>query len=412
MSKNTKKQWDVLIIGAGAAGMMAGITAARENKSVCIIEKMDRVGKKLLATGNGKCNFTNSAMSASAFHGEKAFVEQVLTQFSVEDCLEFFHSIGIYPKNKNGYYYPNSEQASSVVFALEQELLRLGVKLSLSTKVSAVDTNKNGVIAATDNGVFYGKKLVIAAGLLAAPKLGSDGSLFDIIKKMGHRFAPVLPALCGFYCKGIPFKKVAGVRVQGTVTAFIEEQKMAEDTGEIQFTDYGLSGIPVFQISHALSKGIYEKRNVKVRVTLLPDFDKNQLKNELQYRKLTFSQSTAACLLNGLLPQKLAELLLEKVHIDKNIYLSSLQEKELTQLADAIQNISVKVTNYRDFEFAQVCTGGIPISEIHMGTLESKFAKNVYFAGEILDVDGICGGYNLHFAWATGKIAGKTSVFK
>lgn len=407
MGKNAKKQWDVLVIGAGASGMMAAITAARENKSVCMIEKLDKTGKKLSATGNGRCNFTNAAMSESAFHGEEAFVKQVLTRFSVEDCLEFFHSIGIFPKNINGYYYPYSEQAASVVYALEQELLRLGVRLSLDTKVTDIVSKKDGVAVTTNKGTFYGRKLVIATGLLAAPKLGSDGSLFETIKGLGHRFSPVLPALCGFYCKGIPFSKVSGVRVQGTVAAYVDNVKLAEDTGEIQFTDYGLSGIPVFQISHYLSKALHEKRSARIKVSLLPDFDKIQLKNELNYHKSAFSQSTAAVLLNGLLPRKLSDMLLDKVQIDKDMYLSSLQEKELEKLADAIQDIQVKVTSYRDFEFAQVCTGGIPVSDIQADTLESKFAKHVHFAGEILDVDGICGGYNLHFAWATGYMAGK-----
>lgn len=407
MAKNTKKQWDVLIIGAGAAGIMAAITAARENKSICMIEKSDKAGRKLLATGNGKCNFTNANMSADAFHGEKQFIQHILEQFSVQDCLDFFYSVGIYPKNKNGYYYPNSEQAASVVYAFEQELHRLGVKMCFGTQVTDIFPVKEGIRVATSNGMLYGKKLIITCGLLAAPKLGSDGSLFDSIKHLGHSFSPILPALCGFYCKGISFKKVSGVRVQGMVAAYVDDVKMAEDTGEIQFTDYGLSGIPIFQISYYLSKGLYEKRNVKIQMRLLPDFDKNHLRNELNYRKSTFSQTTAHFLLNGLLPQKLSDMILDKVHIDKEVYISSLKEKDIEQLADTIQNIQVKVTNYRDFEFAQVCTGGIPITDVNPDTLESRFAKNVYFAGEILDVDGICGGYNLHFAWATGRIAGK-----
>ncbi len=407
MGKNTRNTWDVLIIGAGAAGMMAAITAARENKSVCVIEKLDKVGKKLLATGNGKCNFTNEAMSEDAFHGDRAFIEQVLTQFCVADCLNFFHSIGIYPKSKNGYYYPNSEQAASIVCALEQELLRLDVKLSLETYVTDISSNREGVLVSTNKGLFYGKKLIVATGLLAAPKLGSDGSLFEIIKGLGHRFSPILPALCGFYCKGLPFKKISGVRVQGTVAVYVDDVKLAEDTGEIQFTDYGLSGIPVFQISHYVSKGLYEKQNVNIVVALLPEFNKAQLIKELIYRKRGLGQTTATYLLNGLLPQKLSDMLLDKIHVNRENRISFLQEKDFEELAECIQNIQVKVTAYRDFEFAQICTGGIPVIDLETATLESKLAENVHFAGEILDVDGICGGYNLHFAWATGYIAGK-----
>lgn len=409
MGKNTNTQWDFVVIGAGASGMMAAITAARENKKVCIIEKLDKVGKKLLATGNGKCNFTNAHLSADCYNGDKAFVEHVLTQFSVEDCLDFFHSIGVYPKNKNGYYYPNSEQAASVVNALTYELNRLGIKIYYETKVMDVVSNKDAVCVYTSKGTFIGKSLLIATGLLAAPKLGSDGSLFDIIKGLGHHFAPILPALCGFYCKGIKFKNVSGVRAQGTVKAYVDGVLLAEDTGEVQFTDYGLSGIPVFQISHYLSKGLYEKKNVEIKLNLLPDFDKNQLINEINYRRSIGATMPVTAILNGLVNQKLAEMILAKAGVDSSIYASSISADEIVRVAGYLQELTVRVTNYRDFEFAQVCTGGIPVTDVDTITLESKFAKNIYFTGEILDVDGICGGYNLHFAWATGYIVGKAA---
>ena len=372
-----------------------------------MIEKLDKVGKKLLATGNGKCNFTNSVMHKACFHGDESFIRFVLDQFSVEDCLAFFHSIGIFPKNKNGYYYPNSEQASAVTNALLFEMERLDVKLSLETCVKDIVSNQGRVCVSTNKGDYIGKRLVIATGLLAAPKLGSDGSLFEIIKTMGHRFAPILPALCGFYCKGINFKQISGVRAQGTVTAYVDNQKCAEDTGEIQFTDYGLSGIPVFQISHYLSKGLYEKKNVTIQINLIPDFDYETIINELNHRKTIGRCMPISFLLNGLINQKLADMILEKVNIDQMRYADSVSSDEIQKIANFLQGITVKVTKYRDFEFAQVCTGGIPIADIHTDTLESKLASNVYFAGEILDIDGICGGYNLHFAWATGYIAGK-----
>ena len=407
MGKNTNKQYDIVIIGAGASGMMAAITAARNGKKVCILEKLDKAGKKILATGNGKCNFTNAVMNEACFHGEKAFIQYVLDQFSVEDCLEFFRSIGIYPKSKNGYFYPNSEQASSVANALLYELERLEVKVFYEIDVKEIQTVSNEVYVSTSKGNFVGKDLVIATGLLAAPKLGSDGSLFEIIKSLGHRFKPILPALCGYYCKGIKFKQVSGVRAHGTVTAYIDGVKCEEDTGEIQFTDYGLSGIPVFQISRSLSTGLYQKKNVEVKINLLPDLNKTQVIEELKHRYSICSNMALTALLNGLVNQKLSDMILDKVGLEKDIYVSSISIKELEKIADLLQEITVKVSNYRDFEFAQVCTGGIPVEDINWENLESNIAHNVHFAGEILDVDGICGGYNLHFAWATGYIAGR-----
>ena len=408
MGKNTKRQWDLLVIGAGASGMMAAITAARENKKVCILEKLDKAGKKLLATGNGKCNYTNAVMHAECFHGDHSFIEQVLNQFTVEDCLQFFHSIGIYPKNKNGYYYPNSEQAISVVNALLYELERLDVKIFYETKVNDIVTSQDGVCIETNKGAFHGSRLVVATGLLASPKLGSDGSLFDVIKSLGHRFVPILPALCGFYCKGIKFKQVSGVRAQGCVCAYIDGVKCAEDTGEVQFTDYGLSGIPVFQISHYLSKGLYEKKTVEVKINLLPDMNKKHVLDEMNHRCKIGASMPVTTLLNGLVNQKLADMIFEKAAVDKEMFLSSLSEEKLMKIVKLLQEITVTVTNYRDFEFAQVCTGGIPVSDIDYDTLESKIVPNIHFTGEILDVDGICGGYNLHFAWATGYIAGRS----
>ena len=406
MGKNTNKQYDLLIIGAGAAGMMAAITAARQKK-VCILEKQNKAGKKLLATGNGKCNFTNANMDASCFGGDQKFLSQVLEEFSVQNCLDFFHSIGIYPKNKNGYYYPNSEQAVSVVNALVFELERLEVKISYETEIQTIVSKENSVAVSTNKGTYSGKKLLIATGLLAAPKLGSDGSLFSFIKNFGHRFSPILPALCGFTCKGIDFKKVQGVRAQGNVTALIDGKFAAEDTGEIQFTNYGLSGIPIFQISRYLSKGLYQKSKVQIQINLLPEMDRELLLKELRYRKQVCAEQTADILLNGLIHQLLSGMVLQKLHLDKHIFCSAISEQEIEKMADMLQHIIVTVTNYRDFEFAQVCTGGIPVTDIHWTNLESKYVKNIHFAGEILDVDGTCGGYNLHFAWATGYIVGK-----
>lgn len=396
MGKNEKNLWDVIVIGAGASGMMAAITAAKNGKQVLILEKQDKAGKKLLATGNGKCNFTNEKMSIDCFHGDSEFVSGILDAFSVRDALAFFHSIGIFPKEKSGYYYPNSEQASSVVQALSDELYRLGVTMSFGCHITGIQSTHNKVNIHTRECVFTCQKLIVATGLKAAPKLGSDGSLFDIIKQLGHTFRPVLPALCGFYCTGLDFKRISGVRAHGTVIAYIDDKEVARDTGEIQFTDYGLSGIPIFQISKFLSNGLYDKKKVEIGLNLLPEFDKKELIHELEFRQKELNYKNIAKLLNGLLNQKLCEMIQ-----------SQTLELDIEELSHKLQHIRVSVTAYRDFEFAQVCSGGIPVTDINFKTLESIYSPNVYFAGEIIDVDGICGGYNLHFAWATGYIAGK-----
>uniref|UniRef100_UPI00405651E3 NAD(P)/FAD-dependent oxidoreductase n=1 Tax=Agathobacter sp. TaxID=2021311 RepID=UPI00405651E3 len=383
--------WDIIIIGAGASGLMAARTAGLQKKRVLVLEQMDKCGKKLLATGNGKCNFTNEYMETSCFFGEKTLIESVLSRFTKEDCLCFFHEIGIYPKSRNGYYYPASEQASSVVAAFENELKRLSVTINYSVTIKALLPTKYGVDIHTYNGNFHAKKLIIACGLLASPKLGSNGSLFTCIKSLGHRFMPILPALCGFYAKGLPFKKISGVRATGKIQAVVDGEIAGEDIGEIQFTEYGISGIPVFQISHYLSKALYGKNKTEVSINLLPDFSKEQLLKELRFRN-----QLGGNLLNGLLHQKLADVILKD--FDGS-------DKKLEQIAEQLQHITITIEKPRDFEFAQVCMGGIPAYEINTSTLESKLVKHVYFAGEVLDVDGICGGYNLHFAWGSGYLA-------
>lgn len=390
--------FDIIVIGAGASGLMVARTAAMQGKSVLILEQMEKCGKKILATGNGKCNFTNEYMEKDAFFGNEKLIENVLSHFSKEDCLSFFHEIGIYPKCKNGYYYPASEQASSITMAFERELKRLSIKTMYSVCVQKIIPKKNGFELKTADTTFFGKKVVIACGLLASPNLGSNGSLFSAIKELGHRFSPILPVLCAFYAKGLPFKKISGVRANGSVQAVINGKVVGEDIGELQFTDYGISGIPVFQISHYLSTALYEKKQVEVRINLLPHFTFEALMEELTFRNKFGRQ-----ILNGLLHQKLADILLSDFKQDTS---QGYTKKELKLLANRLQNITVTIEKPRDFAFAQVCTGGISATEINLSTLESNYVKNLYFAGEILDVDGICGGYNLHFAWGSGYLAG------
>ena len=189
-----KNIYDIIIVGAGASGLVAAITAARQGRHVLIIEQKDKIGKKLLATGNGKCNFTNANMDLSFFHGDRTLIEEVLRQFSQEDCLSFFRELGVYPKNKNGYYYPNSEQASSVVMALELELKKLSVEVVLKETVTDIEWKKQGFAICLKDRIVIGKRVILATGLLANPKLGSHGTIFSYIKSVGHHFSKIVPA--------------------------------------------------------------------------------------------------------------------------------------------------------------------------------------------------------------------------
>ena len=392
MSKKSTKLLDVIIIGAGASGMMAAITAARRGKSVGILERMNKPGKKILATGNGKCNFTNNNMDTSCFHGNIHLIQSVLDRFSKEDALSFFHEIGIWPKEKNGYYYPNCGQAASVAEALKHELDRLQVPVYLEQEVLDLFPDKYGFRIKTVQTSYTCRNVIIASGLLAAPKLGSDGSMFSLIKELGHRFVPVLPALCGFYAKGMQFSKVAGVRCDANLTLK---------------TDYGISGIPVFQISSPAVRALYEKKTVTVAIDFLPEISSEILCTEFALRKEKCETAeNADRLLGGLLNQKLIPVLLKYAGIRSDELLKNISSEKLERLTAGIHNYPVTLEKARDFEFAQVCTGGIRTEEINEKTLESRLLSGLYFAGEILDVDGICGGYNLQWAWSSGYVAG------
>lgn len=404
---------ELIVIGAGASGLMAAITAAKNGCTVTILEHKDRAGKKILATGNGRCNFTNRNMSINHYNGSKELIEHGLSVFDENSSIDFFNKLGVISKDKNGYMYPNSNQATTILNALLDEVARLKINLITECEIQNIQrlqkTNNFKVI--TTNGKFVCNKIIISTGLLASPKLGSDGKIFKIIKNLGHHFTPIVPALCGFKCKNFPFKKVAGVRTDAKVYAMIDNTQTADDLGELQLTDYGISGIPVFQISRHLSMGLYEKKDVKVRIDFMPEYQINILYNLILDLANNFNNSkTWENLLSGLLNSKLSIALLEEAGINPKevVHIDKKNIQKLDRLCEKIKSLEVIVCAYRDYEFAQVCAGGIKSSEINLKTLESNFISGLYFAGELLDVDGICGGYNLQWAWTSGYIAGNS----
>ena len=346
-------------------------------------------------------------MDTSCFHGNIHLIQSVLDRFSKEDALSFFHEIGIWPKEKNGYYYPNCGQAAAVAEALKHELDRLQVPVYLEQEVLDLFPDKYGFRIKTVQTSYTCRNVIIASGLLAAPKLGSDGSMFSLIKELGHRFVPVLPALCGFYAKGMQFSKVAGVRCDANLTLKIDGNTAAAEQGELQLTDYGISGIPVFQISSPAVRALYEKKTVTVAIDFLPEISSEMLYTEFALRKEKCETNESADrLLSGLLNQKLIPVLLKYAGIRSDELLKNISSEKLERLSAGIHNYPVTLEKVRDFEFAQVCTGGIRTEEIDEKTLESRLLSGLYFAGEILDVDGICGGYNLQWAWSSGYVAG------
>ena len=401
--------FDTAVIGAGAAGFMAAITAARNGRSVAIIEHKDRPGKKILATGNGKCNFTNERMGTEYFRGDKKLIETSLKKFTERDTLDFFSQLGVVARNKNGYYYPNSESAASLLKALEMEAKRLGIRVYTSVEILDIRAGQTGFDILVNGFKYVCGKLIIAAGLLASPKLGSDGSIFPILEKMGHSFTRINPALCGLKCHGFDFKRASGVRCQARVSVYVDGALAGSDQGELQIADYGISGIPVFQISRFAAEAVASKRKCSVQIDFCPEYEEAELVGILRkYRSSIADSFTFADLLNGIFNEKLAAALLKQADLSEKKPIGKIEDEEIVKLAKVIKQTEITVDQARGFDFAQVCAGGIRTEEINIDTLESRLVKNMYFVGEILDVDGICGGYNLQWAWTSGFIAGSS----
>lgn len=401
----------VTVIGGGASGMMAAISAAQEGAEVTLIEHKDRVGKKILSTGNGRCNFTNLHQEPVCYRSENPmFPWGIVEQFSAQQTIGFFLKLGVYSKNRSGYLYPNSDQASAVLDTLRMELDRLRIRVLTDTECTEILPKKAGFVLKTNRENERADCVILAAGSKAAPSTGSDGSGYALAKRLGHRILPVLPALVQLRCAENYYKSISGVRVQGKVAIYTGETCLAEDCGEIQLTNYGISGIPVFQVSRFAAKALQQKQPVKAVLNFMPDFEEAVLLNFLKKRITDHPEKPLEDFFVGLFHKKLSDLWIRLSHIDRKKQAGSLSEEELKRLLLLIQHFETQITATNSFEQAQVCCGGIDTREVHPKTLESLFVPGLYFAGEILDVDGLCGGYNLQWAWSSGYVAGKEAA--
>lgn len=393
---------DIIVIGGGASGLVAAICAAREGASVMILERMPKVGKKLLATGNGRCNYTNRKMHIKYYHTqEKERVSTVLKLFGEDQTEQFFMDLGVLPKEKEGYVYPNSMQAASILDGLRFELERLGVQTMTEVEVDSIRPKGKGFQVTAKNNIFHCRKVILATGGRASEKLGSDGSGYRIAEDLGYRMIPIVPALTGLKAKEKVYKSLAGIRTEGRVTLYIDGKWTDSHVGEIQLTDYGISGIPVFQLSGQAAYGLMKKQNVMCELDFFPEWKEGELVRLLNDRKKRFRGRTSEVFETGLLNRKLiheAMRLSGKMNHDGY--------PDMSQLAKLLKHFPATIYESRGYEFAQVCAGGIDLKEIHPEHCESLRHPGLYMVGEILDVDGICGGYNLQWAWATGYLAG------
>ena len=402
----------VLVVGGGAAGLMAAIAAAEQGAKVTLLEKNKQVGKKILVTGNGRCNLTNRDQSLSHYRSaEPAFVEQVLVRVCMQDTLKKFTEFGIFTKNRNGYLYPYSDQAASVAEVLRLEAERRGIKLALNTEAQAIVREENGFRVRTEGWSYPAAAVILTAGSKAAPETGSDGSGYALARNLGHRILKPLPALVQLRCKEKFYEKLAGVRMDAKVELYTEEKLLASDQGEVQFTKNGISGIPVFQVSRYAVRALDAGEDVRAVLNLMPLFDEGQFLLFLKKRAEQNPYKTGEQFLTGLFPTKMAVCMLERSGLGKSRKKAGeWTEEQLAKLAHTVTCFETEITGSGDFTQAQVCSGGVDVSEVNPATMESRNVPGLYLAGEILDVDGACGGYNLQWAWSSGWLAGMSAA--
>ena len=382
----------IIIIGSGASGLAAGISLLRCGYDVTILERNNISGKKLLLTGAGRCNFFNSDQNIVHYHSnDKDILAKIITSDNIHLVEDFITSLGIVPKVKDGYYYPFANQAYNMKELLERTYLDLGGKIKYNYLVEKIE-KKNSLFLVNDN--ISCDKLILATGSKAYKMTGSDGIGYQLAKKFNHHIVKVLPSLTSLITR--EKTNLKGVRVDAKVTLYEDGVKVREELGQVQFTDYGLSGICIFNLSYYAVKGLNDNKSEVITIDLMPFMDKVSFKNKKVYD-----------LLLGFLPNKMIDYILKTLDISKDIYyedLSSNKKKELTKL---LKEMKFNITSYKEFDFSQVCSGGVSLKEINPLTMESKLVKNLYIIGELLDVNGDCGGYNLTFAFLTGILTSR-----
>lgn len=389
-----KDRPQVLVVGGGAAGLIAAIMAAENGAAVTVLEQNENPGRKICVTGNGRCNLTNQNMDPGIFRGENAKIaEEVLGKFSLADTLAFFEEIGIAVVERKGWFYPRSNQAKCVPDLLLLRARALKVKIKTREKVEAVYKENGRWKVQTQGWTYEGDKVILANGSKASMVPGSDGSGYEIAEALGHRIVKPLPALTGLRCKGNAFSAWAGVRTEAEVSLWINDQFHSKDTGEVQLTEYGVSGIPVFQLSRYAVRALDAGKKVKLYVNFFSEYTKSELETMLKDRRERCPYQSEADLLLGILPDKLIKVLRK--------------QKDFIRAATSYE---LDVKGSTGFEQAQVCSGGVDTTEINPLTMESLLHEDLYFAGELLDMDGPCGGYNLQWAWSSGAIAGMHSA--
>ena len=389
------------IIGGGASGMMSAILLNREGFDVTILEKNSTLGKKILMTGNGRCNYFNQDIGVDKYYtSDYEFLKTIVNEENILKVKEFLNSLGLVPRIKNGYYYPMSNTATSVLNAFLTEIERLKIKTILDSEINNIKRKENKYQIMVNGKKMLFDKIIIAIGSKAGLK---ENANYELLNSLGIKMTPILPALCPLVLNGDFFNKWSGIRAEARVSIYENDKFLKSDLGEVQLTDYGISGICVMNLSSLVSKALYQKQKVKVHLNFLPNIEKENIDKWLTLRDNTMYQRTVIELLESIIPYKLLYILVSKAGIKSNCHYKSLTWKEKNDLINNLSDLTLEIRETKEIFKGQVVTGGIPINRVKT-TLEDKEYAGLYYTGEILDVDGICGGFNLGFAWLSSIV--------
>ncbi|HEY3384609.1 MAG TPA: NAD(P)/FAD-dependent oxidoreductase [Vicinamibacterales bacterium] len=403
----SRAKYSVAVVGGGASGLMAAIAAARAGASVCLLERQDRVGRKVLATGNGRCNLTNTSIAEQHYHGRTpGFANSVLRQFAVRDTLTFFDSLGILTTvEADGEVYPRCAQASAVLDVLRFEVQRLGVQTMVSTEVTRLAPGAQGFALMHEGSRTEARAVVLAAGGKAMPQLGGSESGMRLATSLGHRVVPIHPALVPLKTDCPYNRQLKGTKIDAVVTLDIAGAAARSQAGEVLFAEYGLSGPPLIQLSVPATAALQSGDRVRLMLDLFPDWDQQTLTDHLRSRFERAGDAPLEQALIGLCHKRLILPLLAMAGISKTA--PAVGSGGLaSRLAVLFKAWTMTVTGSLSYNEAHVMHGGIDCADLDPVTLQSCTVPGLYLTGELLDVTGDCGGFNLQWAWSSGHVAG------
>jgi len=396
--------YDALIIGGGASGLAAACALARRGRRVVLLEKQDRVGRKLLSTGNGRCNLTNLKAGAENYQSGKQAARAALKAWPPKKVIGFFETLGIpCVTDEAKRVYPMSRQAASVLDALRLGCDEAGVETRTGFRVTALNMREGGFEAVSERGErVYGRCALVCTGGLAAPKLGACGDGYRLLEGLGHTIVPCFPAIAALVTPPEPVRGLKGIRAEVEIALLCGGESLRSERGEVLFADSGVSGIAAMQLAHMVNVALYVGKRCAVRLNFVPGLDASAL---LRKRAADLPKRSLEDFLNGIVPKRLGQSLVKAAGLPLNAAAGSLSEKQIDALAGVLSGWTLPVTGTQDYDQAQVTGGGANLRDFDIRCMGSLYRDGLFAAGEVLDVDGDCGGFNLQWAWSSALLA-------